>query len=74
VEHFLALSPPERRLGRFPRRAGTVREAVALRWRGIVGPAVQPGDVVRREVLLAGAKPGRPARIPAAIERDPVFG
>jgi hypothetical protein len=74
VEHFLALSPPERRLGRFPRRAGSLREALLWRWRSLAGPRVQAGDVVRREVLLAGAKPGRPARIPAAIERDPVFG
>jgi hypothetical protein len=74
VEHFLALSPPERRLGRFPRRTSTVREALALRWRGLVGPAVQPGDVVRREVLLGAARPGHPARIAALIERDPVFG
>lgn len=74
VEHFLALSPPERRLGRFPRRSGSPWQSAMRCWRRLLGPAVQPGDVVRRDVLLGNARAGRPARIAAIIERDPVFG
>jgi hypothetical protein len=74
VEHFLALSPPERRLGRFPRRSGNPWKRAMRRCRSLLGPTVQPGDVVRRDVLLSDARAGRPARIAALIERDPVFG
>ncbi|HEX2554041.1 MAG TPA: hypothetical protein VHL98_10080 [Microvirga sp.] len=75
VERFIAASPPERRLGRFPRRGHTLAEALRLRWRAAAaGGRVQAGDVVRRAVLLDGGRVTRPARIAASIERDPVFG
>ncbi len=75
VERFIAVSPPDRRHGRLPRRAGTWTEAVSLRWRALVaGGAVRSGDVVRRGALLDGGRLARPVRIAASVERDPVFG
>lgn len=75
VERFIAFSPAERRHGRMPRRAGTWPEALGLGWRALVaGGAVRSGDVVRRAALLDGSRSGRPARIAASTERDPVFG
>jgi hypothetical protein len=75
VERFIAVSPPDRRHGRLPRRPGTWTEAVSLRWRALVaGGAVRSGDVVRRGALLDGGRPARPVRIAASVERDPVFG
>jgi hypothetical protein len=75
MERFIALSPPERRIGRFPRRASTWMESMSLQWRGLVaGGVVRAGDVVRRSALLEGGRCGRPARIGALVERAPVLG
>ncbi len=73
AERFIALSPPERRAGRFPRRAGTWSGSLALAFQSL-RRGIRAGDVVRRAVLLEGGRAERPARIGARIERDPVFG
>jgi hypothetical protein len=74
VERFIAASPPERRLGRFPRRAGTWRESLSLRWQALRARGeIRAGDVARRALLLEKHRMERPVRIAASIERDAVF-
>lgn len=72
VDRFIALSPPDRRYGRLARRGISWRERLLT-----LGPRqkVRSGDLVHRSVLIGtnGRLP-RPARVPASIERDPVFG
>ncbi len=75
AERFIALSPPERRLGRFPRSAGTWRESLSLRWQALrAGGQIRAGDVARRALLMEGRRAERPVRIAGSIERDPIFG
>ncbi|HEY8382954.1 MAG TPA: hypothetical protein VIL09_12475 [Microvirga sp.] len=70
LDRFIALSPPERRFGRLARPSRPLRERLLA----LVRPrAVRPGDLVHRALLLEGVA-SRPVRVPAAIERDPVFG
>lgn len=70
LDRFIALSPPDRRFGRLARPSRPFRERVLA----VVQPrAIRPGDLVHRALLLEGVA-GRPVRVPAAIERDPVFG
>jgi hypothetical protein len=70
LERFVALSPPSRRFGRLERRPRSLSE----RLRALVAPkSVRAGDLVRRSVLTDLRAPGRPVRIGAWIERDPVF-
>jgi hypothetical protein len=67
LDRFIAVSPPDGRHGRLRRAAGWRQRARSLlRPRG-----VEAGDLVHRRFLDGAA---RPARIAAAIERDPVFG
>lgn len=74
LERFVRLTPVERRFGRIPRRASTWREAWAARWVGIARRRpVQSGDLLHRSVLEGGRPKRGPLRIPALIERDPVF-
>jgi hypothetical protein len=72
IDRFIALSPPDRRFGRLARPGASwgARAAALVR-----RPAVVPGDLVHRSVLLGTpARLPRPARISASVERDPVFG
>lgn len=70
LERFVALSPPSRRFGRLERRSRSLLE----RLYALIAPnSVRAGDLVRRSVLTHLIAPGRPVRIGAWIERDPVF-
>jgi hypothetical protein len=72
LDRFIALSPPDRRFGRLARPGASwgVRAMTLVR-----RPAVVPGDLVHRSVLLGAAtRLPRPERISAGVERDPVFG
>jgi hypothetical protein len=74
VERFVALSPPDRRFGRLERRRRGMFEGFRHRLRGLAGAGqVRAGDLVQRSALAEKARLGRPARIGARIERDPVF-
>jgi hypothetical protein len=73
LERFVALSPPDRRFGRLSRRRSALAhfsDAVRLI---AGGRQVRAGDLVHRSLLRQRLR-RRPARIGAAIERDPVFG
>jgi hypothetical protein len=68
LDRFIAMSPPERRFGRL-RRASGLRQRLL----DFLAPAgIRAGDLVHRSLILKG-EARRPARIGAAIERDPVF-
>jgi len=71
LDRFVALSPPDRGLGRL-QRIGSWR----ARLRSLAPTRqVQAGDLVRRDLLLRNAgAPQRAARIPAAIARAPRSG
>jgi hypothetical protein len=74
LERFVRLTAAERRFGRIPRRAAGWREVLASRWVGMVrSRPVRSGDLVHRSVLEGGRPKRAPLRIPALIERDPVF-
>jgi hypothetical protein len=72
LDRFIALSPPERRYGRLARRGASWRERLLTL---ATGRKIRSGDLVHRSILIGpdGRLP-RPARVPASIERDPVFG
>ena len=71
LDRFVALSPPDRELGRL-QRTGSWR----ARLRSFVPTRhIQAGDLVRRDLLLRNAgAPRQAARIPAAISRPPGAG
>jgi hypothetical protein len=68
LDRFIATRPP-RRFGRFRRPSGLGRFSLDL----LGPPGIRAGDLVHKSLLFEG-EVRRPARIAAAIERDPVFG
>ncbi|MBB4040181.1 hypothetical protein GGR34_001832 [Microvirga flocculans] len=71
LDRFVALSRPEQ--GRARMRRHGVGLSNLLR-RAFARSSVRAGDLVHRRVLLDGAKARPPVRLPASIERDPLFG
>ena len=71
LDRFVSLAKPERGLARFRRQGSGV---AGLMRRVFLRSKVHAGDLVHRRVLLNEVKAHPPVRLPARIERDPVFG
>ena len=71
LDRFVALSGPEQGLARMRRQ----RAGVAIILRTLfAGSKVRSGDLVHRRVLMNEVRARMPVRLPATVERDPVFG
>lgn len=74
LERFVGLRTSAEGLGRLRRREGVIRRVFDGLRALMRGQEVGAGDLVHRRVLLEGGRIRAPIRLPAAIERDPVFG